>query len=145
MNKSADNYFIEGCGRCALGGTPACKVHTWEAELALLRSLILESGLEEESKWGMPCYSLKGKNVILLSAFKAYCSINFFKGVLLNDESGVLVKPGENSQSVRLLKFTSVEEIKAIVADIKEYIYEAIEVEKANLKVEFKKNPELKS
>jgi uncharacterized protein YdeI (YjbR/CyaY-like superfamily) len=138
MTTDVEVYFKDGCGRCELGGTPACKVHTWDKELVLLRKLILDSGLTEESKWGMPCYTLKGANVLLLSAFKEYVSVSFFKGALLKDSQKLLEKQGENTQAARLFKFTDVEKIIALEADIKAYIFEAIEVEKAGLKVELK-------
>ena len=69
MNTSADQYFLEGCGRCSKGGTPDCKVHLYAQELAALRTLILETGLEEDCKWGSPCYTLGGKNVVMLQVF----------------------------------------------------------------------------
>ncbi|RAI87985.1 YdeI/OmpD-associated family protein [Algoriphagus yeomjeoni] len=142
MNTSAEAYFSEGCGRCQLGGTPQCKVHSWTEELSLLRKLILDSGLNEEAKWGVPTYTFQKKNVLILAAFKEYCSISFFKGALLSDEHKILVKPGENTQAGRLIKFTDVKKIKELKAVIKAYIFEAIEIEKEGLVVEFKKNPE---
>ena len=142
MNKSVNNYFLNGCGRCPLGGTPECKVHSWNSELLLLRSFVRESELTEECKWGVPCYTYKNKNVLTISAFKEYCAISFFKGSLLKDDLEILVKPGKNSQSARLLKFKNIEEIKEIKQVIKEYISQAIKVEKVGSKVEFKKNPE---
>ncbi len=142
MNKSVDNYFIEGCGRCPLGGTPDCKVHNWTSELKLLRKIVLDCGLTEESKWGAPCYTYQGKNILMVSAFVKYCSISFFKGALLNDEKNLLGKPGPNSQAARLFKFKNIGEIQKIESDIKTYIFESIEVEKAGLKVTFKQNPE---
>lgn len=142
MNQSVDNYFINGCGRCSLGGTPDCKVHQWIAELELLRNIVLDCGLTEASKWGVPCYTFQQKNVLIVSAFKEYCAISFFKGALLSDNKGILVKPGKNSQAARLIRFTSTEAIKAMEDDLRSYIFEAMEVEKAGLKVEFKTNPE---
>ncbi len=142
MNKSVDNYFTEGCGRCPLGGTPDCKVHNWTAELLLLRTIVQDCGLTEESKWGTPCYTFWDKNVLMVSALKRYCCISFFKGSLLKDDKNLLAKPGPNSQAARLFKFHNVDEIKEIESDIKAYIFEAIEVEKAGLKVQFKKNLE---
>ncbi|UJH67935.1 YdeI/OmpD-associated family protein [Allomuricauda sp. SCSIO 65647] len=142
MNKTVDNYLINGCGRCSLGGTPDCKVHRWTNELELLRTITRDCGLTEEAKWGVPCYTFQGKNIMLISAFKDHCSVSFFKGSLLRDTQGILVKPGPNSQAARLLKFTEIEKIKKLETDIKAYIYEAVEVEKAGLKVNFKKNPE---
>lgn len=142
MNKSADQYFIEGCGRCQLGGTPECKVHSWTSELQLLRKIVMDCGLVEETKWGVPCYTLKGKNILTVSAFKNYCSISFFKGTLLKDAKALLVKPGPNSQAIKHFKFQNRHEILEFERDINAYILEAIEIEKANLKVSFKKNPE---
>ena len=142
MNDSVENYLIVGCGRCPLGGTLDCKVHSWIQELELLRSIVLDCGLTEACKWGVPCYTFKNKNVLLISAFKDHCSISFFKGSLLDDSKGILEKPGKNSQAGRILKFTSTRRIKEIEEVIKTYIYEAIEVERAGLKVPYKKNPE---
>ncbi len=84
-NPGVDQYFIDGCGRCPLGGTPACKVHNWENELAKLREIVLECGLKEELKWGVPCYTLHGANVVIISALKECCVISFFKGALLGN------------------------------------------------------------
>ena len=142
MNKSVDNYFLEGCGRCPLGATADCKVHNWTSELKLLRKIVLDCGLAEESKWGVPCYTYQAKNILVVSALIDYCCISFFKGSLLNDAENLLVKPGPNSQAARLFKFTNVEDIIKIEKDIIAYIFEAIEVEKAGLKVSFKKNTE---
>ena len=142
MNKSVDDYFLEGCGRCPLGGTPECKVHTWNSELELLRKIVLDCGLTEEFKWGAPCYTFQNKNILMVSALKEYCCIGFFKGSLLGDDKSLLVKQGVNSQAVRLFKFKTFEEIVEIEADIKAYIFEAVELEKAGLEVVFNKNPE---
>ncbi|WP_420387076.1 YdeI/OmpD-associated family protein [Roseivirga sp.] len=137
-----DHYLEEGCGRCPLGGTPDCKVHSWTTALKKLRSIVLETGLNEELKWSVPCYTYKGNNILIVSAFKNYASVSFFKGALLKDTDNWLVKPGKNSQAARYLKFTDLSQITAKEEDIKAYIFEAIEIEKAGLKVEFKKNPE---
>ena len=142
MTKSIETYFLEGCGRCPLGGTAGCKVHQWIAELELLRAMVLDCGLTEEMKWGVPCYTFQGNNVLIISAFKEYCGLSFFKGVLLSDAKGLLDKPGENSQATRLFRFKHVNDISVIEEDIRAYIFEAIEVEKAGLKVPYKKNPE---
>ena len=143
MNPAVDNYLIEGCGRCSLGGTPDCKVHNWTEELKQLRRIVLECGLTEEVKWSVPCYTFQQNNVLIVSAFKEYCSLSFFKGALLKDAEGILEKPGENSQAARLFKFTNVQQILEMEPTIKAYIYEAIEVEKAGLKVDFKQKNEL--
>jgi uncharacterized protein YdeI (YjbR/CyaY-like superfamily) len=142
MNPGVDHYLAEGCGRCPLGGTPACKVHAWSEELATLRTILLDSELTEEVKWKVPCYTFQNNNVVVLSALKEYCTVSFFKGALLQDPQGLLEKPGENTQAGRLLRFTSVQEIVARESIIKAYIAEAIAVEKAGLTVEFKKTEE---
>ena len=142
MNPQVDAYLAEGCGRCPPWRTPDCKVHTWQAELEKLRRILLDSELTEEVKWKVPCYTFENSNVVIMSAFKEYCSLSFFKGALLKDPHGVLEKPGENSQAARLIKFTHVEKIVEMEPILKATIQEAIEVEKAGLKVEFKTNPE---
>ncbi|HEX8521753.1 MAG TPA: YdeI/OmpD-associated family protein [Tepidisphaeraceae bacterium] len=115
----------------------------WQAELAKLRSIILDSPLIEEVKWRVPCYTFQDSNVILLGAFKENCVLSFVKGALLKDPRQILVSPGANSQSVRVVRFTNVEQIKALEPTLKAYIHEAIRVEKAGLKVTFKKVSEL--
>ena len=140
MNTSANNYFLEGCGRCSLGGTPACKVHRWFDILEVLRGLILESELVEDCKWGVPCYTLEGKNVLMLSAFKQFACISFFKGALLKDEQQLLEKAGPNSQVTRLLKFTNIETITENEDYIRAYIKEAIALEKSGAKVSVPKS-----
>ncbi|MEP0712021.1 YdeI/OmpD-associated family protein [Algoriphagus sp.] len=142
MTTNVETYFTEGCGRCPLGGTPACKVHTWTKELNLLRKIIQECGLTEESKWGVPTYTFQKSNVLILAAFKEFCSISFLKGALLSDEQGILTKPGANTQAARLMKFTQVQQIDSLRSTIKAYIFEAIEAEKQGLEVILKKNPE---
>jgi uncharacterized protein YdeI (YjbR/CyaY-like superfamily) len=106
----------------------------WQTEMEALRAIALESGLTEELKWKQPCYTFQNTNVILISSFKENCVMSFLKGVLLADSAGILVSPGENSQSVRFAKFTHVKDILDNAAVLKAYIFEAIEVEKAGLK-----------
>lgn len=142
MNKNVDNYFIDGCMRCKLGATPACKVHSWKEELALLRQIVRQTGLVEESKWGVPCYTNEGKNIVSVSAFKGYACLSFFKGVLLKDTANILTKTGENSQTFRLIKFTDPSQVLAVEENIKMYIAEAIELEKTGQKISYPKNPE---
>lgn len=142
MNPDVDHYLSEGCGRCPLAATPECKVHNWQDELRLLRRIVLDCGLTEERKWGVPCYTFQGGNVSIVSAFKDYCSLSFFKGSLLQDSHQLLEKPGENTQAGRIMRFTQVQQILENEAVIKAYIFEAIEVEKAGLKAEYKRNPE---
>ena len=142
MNTNVDQFYVEGCGRCPLGGTPECKVHNWQAELALLRDLLHRADLQEECKWGFPCYTVNGKNVLMLGVFNDYCSVSFFKGALIKDESGLLEKPGPNSQAARLIKFRSTEDILNQYSSIELLVTQAIQNEKAGLSVSFKKNPE---
>lgn len=142
MNPDVDNYFVDGCGRCALGGTPDCKVNSWQDEMREVRLIILDCGLTEEVKWGVPCYTFQKGNVFTMSALKDYCAVGFFKGALINDVHNILEKPGKNTQAARLIKFTSVEQIVELEPHLRTYIQEAIEIEKAGLKVPMKKNPE---
>lgn len=110
----------------------------WKEEMSLLRALILACGLEETYKWKVPCYTFGKSNIVLIHGFKDYCAIAFFKGVLLKDEQGVLIQQTENVQSARQIRFENIQQIKDLEATIKAYIFEAIEVEKAGLKVEMK-------
>ena len=139
MNPKVDNYLAIGCGRCSLVGTPDCKVQTWPEELKKLRAIVLDCGLTEELKWRQPCYTFEKSNILLISAFKEYCTLSFFKGALLKDAKGILVAQTENVQSTRQIRFTHVEEIVELEPILKAYIHEAIEVEKAGLTVEHKK------
>ena len=120
------------------------KAKKWQEELERLRMIILDCGLTEELKWGVPCYTLQGSNVLLIHAFKDYCAILFHKGALLKDTRGILVQQTENVQAARQIRFTRLLEIIEMEATIKAYIHEAAEVEKAGLKVEFKKTAEFK-
>ncbi|MES2376000.1 MAG: YdeI family protein [Bacteroidota bacterium] len=118
------------------------KAKNWQEELGRLRIVILDCGLAEELKWGVPCYTLNNKNVVLIHAFKAYCAILFFKGSLLNNGEGMLIQQTENVQSARQLRFTSLLDIIDQEPLLKSYIHEAIEIEKAGLKVELKQTTE---
>ena len=138
-----DQYLTDGCGRCKLYKTSRCKVNTWQEHLVLLRSLALECGLTEEYKWSQPCYTYNGANVFLVTAFKDYCCVAFFKGSLLKDAHDLLTAPGKNSQAARQARFTSTEAIQSSRPILKQYIMEAIEIEKAGLKVDFKAKNEL--
>jgi uncharacterized protein YdeI (YjbR/CyaY-like superfamily) len=115
----------------------------WQPEIEQLRLLLLDCGLTEEFKWRTPCYTFQGNNVVLIGSFKEFCTLSFFKGTLLQDSNGLLNKPGENSQAMRFFKFTNLQEITEQQSIIKAYIYEAIEIEKAGLKVIFKSNTDL--
>lgn len=143
MNPKVDLYFVEGCGRCPLGGTPQCKVHHWPEEMKLLRKILLECGLTEEVKWSMPCYTFQKSNIVMLSAFNDYCALSFFKGALLKDAEGILIQQTKNMQASRQIRFTAVQEVVEMEPILKAYLDEAVEVEKAGLKVDFKEKNEL--
>lgn len=114
----------------------------WQKEYKQLRTIILSCGLTEELKWGQPCYTYNDANIVLIHGFKEYCALLFFKGALLNDPEGILVMQTENVQSARQIRFTSAKQITELKNSIKAYVYEAIEVEKAGLKVKLKKTAE---
>jgi uncharacterized protein YdeI (YjbR/CyaY-like superfamily) len=114
----------------------------WKDELHLLRNIILDCNLIEELKWKTPCYTYKDKNILLLGKFKEYCSISFFKGVLLKDDKQILCSPGENSQSVRMIKFTDCKSIEKLKKIIQAYIYEAIEIEESDAVIDKSKSKE---
>src|SRR2546421_11385579 len=118
------------------------KAKKWQEELKKLRMIILDSGLTEELKWGVPCYTFEKRNIVLIHAFKEYCALLFVKGALLNDARRILIQQTENVQAGRQIRFTKVREIVEMEPVLKAYIYEAIEVEKAGLKVNFKKTTE---
>ena len=120
------------------------KESRWQKEYEQLRTIILDCGLMEELKWGCPCYTYQNSNIVLLHGFKEYCALLFFKGALLNDPNSILIQQTENVQAARQIRFTSSREIVKMEKILKAYIYEAIEVEKAGLKVNFKKTSEFK-
>ena len=127
--QSVDDYLNQGCGRCRFGGTPDCKVHPWRKELDQLRQMMLDSGLVEEIKWGVPCYCLEGKNIAVVAALKDFCSLSFFKGAGLPDPQGILEKPGPNSQAARLVKITSCSQIEKLRPALMDLITLAIALE----------------
>ncbi|MGE5440717.1 MAG: YdeI/OmpD-associated family protein [Bacteroidota bacterium] len=114
----------------------------WQKEFEKLRSIVFDSGLTEDFKWGVPCYTFQNRNVVLIHGFKEYCALLFFKGALLSDPNGILIRQTENVQSSRQVRFTSLKEIKELEPVLKSYVYEAIEVEKAGLEVEPKQTKE---
>ena len=120
------------------------KAEKWHGELAILRAIMLDCGLAEELKWGVPCYTFQQSNVALLHVFKSYCAVLFVKGALLQDADGLLVQQTENVQSARQIRFTSIQEIAAMTATVKAYVFEACEVEKLGLTVALKKTTEYK-
>ncbi len=125
MNPKVDFYFDQN--------------EKWQKEIEQLRLIALSCGLTEELKWGCPCYTYEGNNIVLIHVFKEYCAFLFFKGVLLSDADDILVIQTENVQAARQTRFTNVKEIVKLAPVLKSYIYEAIEVEKAGLQVKFKK------
>jgi uncharacterized protein YdeI (YjbR/CyaY-like superfamily) len=128
MNPKVDFYFR--------------KAKKWRDELEKLRTIVLDSDLTEELKWGVPCYTFQEKNVVLIHDFKEYCALLFVKGALLNDADGILIQQTKNVQAARQIRFTNVGEIVELEPILKAYIHEAIEVEKAGLKVKLKKTSE---
>lgn len=124
MNPKVDFYFD--------------KAKQWQKEITQLRTIVLDCGLEEELKWGCPCYALQKKNIVLIHTFKEYCALLFFKGALLDDTHGILIQQTENVQAARQIRFTDLKQITEQESILKAHIYEAIEVEKAGLKVELK-------
>ena len=128
MNPKVDFYFS--------------KSEKWQKEIEKLRTIVLDCQLNEELKWGVPCYTFQKSNIVLIHEFKEYCALLFFKGALLNDANSILVQQTENVQSARQIRFTHIQEIIDLEPVLKTYIYEAIEVEKAGLKVELKKTKE---
>jgi len=128
MNPKVDWYFA--------------KAGKWEKETRKLRTIVLDCGLTEELKWGCPCYTSGKKNIVLIHIFKDYCALLFFKGALLKDPSSILIQQTKNVQVPRQIRFTNAQEIDELRPILKAYISEAIEVEKAGLKVELKKTSE---
>jgi uncharacterized protein YdeI (YjbR/CyaY-like superfamily) len=114
----------------------------WQDEFKKLRMITLDCGLNEELKWGKPCYTFQNNNIVIIQGFKEYCALLFVKGVLLNDPKGVLITQTENTQSARQIRFSNVREVAEMEAILKDYILEAVEVEKAGLKINYKKTSE---
>lgn len=130
MNPKVDWYFT--------------KNKKWQTEIETLRIIVLDCGLNEELKWGVPCYTYKGSNVVLIHVFKDYCALLFHKGVLLKDPNGILIQQTENVQVARQIRFTDIKEITKLKTTLKKYIKEAIEVEKSGTKAPLKKTTEFK-
>ncbi len=118
------------------------KCKKWQKELEKLRAILLASPLTEELKWYQPCYTFNDSNVAIISGFKEYCVLSFFKGALLKDPKKILTKPGENTRGARTIRFTSAKEITALAPTIKAYIKEAVELEKSGSKVNYGENRE---
>ncbi|MDN3668212.1 YdeI family protein [Echinicola jeungdonensis] len=118
------------------------KTDKWQEEFEFLRFVVLDCGLKEELKWGKPCYTHEGNNIVLIHGFKEYCAFFFHKGALLKDPKGILIQQTENVQSARQIRFTHVQKIQEMESTLKDYIRQAIEVERAGLKVDLKKTRE---
>ncbi|MEJ7611283.1 MAG: DUF1801 domain-containing protein [Ferruginibacter sp.] len=128
MNPKVDFYFT--------------KAKNWQEEIHTLRMIVLDCGLTEELKWGVPCYTFQKRNIVLIHVFKEYCAFLFFKGALLQDAKGILVQQTEHVQAARQVRFTDIHQIVKLKTVLRSYIYEAIEAEKSGLKVEMKKTTE---
>ncbi len=135
-NPQVDLFLLEGCMRCPKGATLACKVHRWTSILEKLRQYLLETELTEERKWGMPTYTLHGKNVLMLAVFNDSCALSFLKGILIEDPDGLLEFPGPNSQQAKFLRFIGLEQVDSRETAIRDFIRQAIEIEKKGKKVE---------
>ena len=142
LNPKVDLFIADGCGRCDYYATDKCKVRSWQMELQHLRQIMLESGLVEDVKWGVPVYTHQGKNIIIVSALKDCVTFGFFKGVLLSDPKKILEQQGPSVQSARIIRFTAVDQIINLTDTIKEYVKEAVVFEETGVKVEFKKDLE---
>jgi uncharacterized protein YdeI (YjbR/CyaY-like superfamily) len=129
-----DAYLRDGCGRCALYRTLECKVHRWNQVLTQLRLTILECGLEEDLKWSVPCYTQDGKNIAISAAFKDYCVISFLKGCLIDDRHNLLTQAGPNSRIGRVIRISSTSEVGNYSEAIRDYLRQAIEIERLGLK-----------
>lgn len=128
MNPKVDFYFNQAT--------------QWHEEIGHLRTIVLDCGLEEELKWGCPCYTFQKNNIVLIHVFKEYCALLFFKGALLHNTDGILIQQTEHVQAARQIRFINAHEITALETTLKAYLYEAIEVEKASLEVVLKKTTE---
>jgi uncharacterized protein YdeI (YjbR/CyaY-like superfamily) len=130
MNPKVDFYFDKNT--------------KWQKEIEKMRTIALDCGLTEELKWGCPCYTFENSNIVLIHVFKEYCAYLFFKGAILNDPEGILIQQTENVQAARQIRFTNVKDIVKMERTLKAYIFEAIEVERAGLKVKLKKTAAFK-
>jgi uncharacterized protein YdeI (YjbR/CyaY-like superfamily) len=118
------------------------KAKKWKEELEQLRTIVLNTGLKEELKWGSPCYTYENRNIVLIHVFKEYCALLFFKGALMKDPKGILIQQSENVQAARQIRFKNVKEIVKLKSALKAYIFDAIKVEESGLKVPAKKTSE---
>ncbi len=135
-NPLVDLYLADGCGRCARYKTADCSTQHWRRELSELRTLALQSGLTEELKWKHPCYTLNGKNVVILGAFREYCVMTFLKGSIMGDPAQILEFQGENSQIAKSARIRKPGSLGSLAETLKAYLAEAIELEKSGAKVE---------
>ena len=132
---SVDSYLQDGCGRCDDYRTPACKVHRWAECLVRLRAHLARTELVETMKWGNPCYTLDGKNVAMIAAFRESCAVSFFRGATLPDPDGVLESAGPNSHHARLVRFTSLEQLTTRADALDRLLAAAVAQERSGVKV----------
>lgn len=138
MPTTVDQFLIGGCGRCDLANTPACKVNPWRAVLTELRKLVLSCDLKETVKWGVPCYTHRDKNVLLLHVFKDHCGISFMQGNLLEDQHGLLVQPTENSYTGRQIRYYNPDDVLRDQDQIRSYVFAAMELVERGVKSDSK-------
>ncbi|WP_394666313.1 YdeI family protein [uncultured Chryseobacterium sp.] len=118
------------------------KTGQWQTEFEKLRTIALKTELTEDLKWGCPCYTYEGKNIFLIHGFKEYCALLFFKGALMKDPENILIRQTENIQATRQIRFTNLQQIIDLENVLSDYIFEAVEIEESEAKVEMKKTHE---
>ncbi|HEX4888684.1 MAG TPA: YdeI/OmpD-associated family protein [Luteibaculaceae bacterium] len=134
LQKNIDLFFIDGCLRCSLGGTPKCKVNQWREGLETLRIMLVEAGFDETMKWGSPCYQWQGMNAILIAPFKSNFVLSFLYGHVLDDPYGLIEKPGDQSLVSRLIRFTSNDQPAELEDQINHYLHQIKSLTKADIK-----------
>lgn len=130
-----DSYFIDGCGRCDRYQGPSCKVRTWNSELRALRAMIASAGLVETLKWGSPCYTLNGANVVGLASMNDYCAVSFFKGFAMDDPAGLFENAGPNARIMRIVRFRSMADVEAKLEATRRLVEQAVALEASGVKV----------
>ena len=140
--KTVDAYLRDGCGRCELYQTPECKVRGWSEPLRALREILHATELVEEVKWGCPCYTLEGKNVLMISALKERCVLSFFKGAAIEDPDDLLERPGPNTRTARVVYLTSLQDVEDRQDAIRSLVRAAIDVGRSGVRVEAPDDPE---
>lgn len=133
MITEIETYFVDGCGRCKRFATPECSARLWHDGLGQLREICLSEGLDETVKWGQPCYTREGRNIVLFGAFRDDFRLTFFNGSLLKDPERILQKRGPNTQQADIIRFTSAEQVRALAPTLRAYIREAVGYAKAGI------------